>query len=601
MKTTASLVLASFSIAAFLVASSAPLHAQEGAQDEQQQEATDEPRRVRRLQDSVTTGEEWVPGQGQDVSRTINRKLGLAQRAIEAGNLTSPSDRSALKYFQDVLEIDAQNAQANAGIDQIANTLISRARQTAAGGNRPAAEALLQQARQLRPQSSTLAAAEEEILRNEELEAAQAAAQEAFDSGDMAAALAAYQAVQVIDPADEQADAGIKAIAAQWVTRAIEAIDAGDYDLAQQHLETAQGVDAENPQLTEVAERIESLRAGVLAQMREDIESALRVGDLEGADGALQSYLAAGGGDVEGLQQQLATARRIASFPVGSRFSDATYSPELIVVPAGSFQFGSPESEEGRYNNEGPQKTINFDIPFALGRHEVSVGEFRQFVDATGYETDAEQAGESTIFDTDEGQLGKKRRTYWIHDYKGDRADDEQPVLHVSHNDAIAYVQWLAQQTGESYRLPTETEFEYALRAGTTTAYWWGDDRPSSAVENLAGGGDSLGQWNWTEQGFSSYRDGNWGPTDVASFDPNPFGLHDAGGNALEWVADCYNKDIGLTPDDGGMQQSADCERRVVKGGSWASQPRRSRSAQRTPARPTQASCLVGFRVARDL
>jgi formylglycine-generating enzyme required for sulfatase activity len=189
----------------------------------------------------------------------------------------------------------------------------------------------------------------------------------------------------------------------------------------------------------------------------------------------------------------------------------------------------------------------------------------------------------------------------WRSDYRGAPASDDMPVLHVSARDAAAYAEWLSEQTGQRYRLPSEAEFEYALRAGGDTRYPWGDGPPPPGTANTTGGLDrSPGGRSWANA-FPGYGDGHWGPAPVGSFAPNPWGLHDLAGNVSEWVADCWHDDYRRAPKDGSAWVNPGCRDQVIRGGSWASSPAQTRSAWRAPAQVDTTNAKVGFRVARDL
>ncbi len=219
----------------------------------------------------------------------------------------------------------------------------------------------------------------------------------------------------------------------------------------------------------------------------------------------------------------------------------------------------------------------------------------------TGYRSDAERSGGSRIYNADTGRIDRQPGITWQHDYLGEPAGDDLPVIHVSWRDADAYAQWLARRTGRSYRLPTEAEFEYALRGGTSDRYWWGDGSPDEAVENVTGDGDrSTTRRSWTAA-FRRYEDGFWGPAPAGSLAANPFGLHDMGGNVMEWVEDCWHDSYARAPDDGSAWVNPGCERRVLRGGAWSSTPAMSRSAFRIASGEESTDARVGFRVARDL
>ena len=244
------------------------------------------------------------------------------------------------------------------------------------------------------------------------------------------------------------------------------------------------------------------------------------------AGGAWLRVEAPGGG--EGLRFVRASELEEAvgsSWNFGEVFRDCPECPELVVVPPGSFEMGSPSGEANRDDDEGPVHRVTFERPFAVGVYEVTFGEWDACVSGGGcggYRPDDEGWG------------------------RGNR-----PVVNVSWDDVKAYVDWLTGKTGEEYRLLSEAEWEYVARAGTRTAYWWGDDFGQNRA-NCHGCGDS-------------YR-----PTaPVGSFSANPFGLHDVHGNVWEWVEDCWNDSYDGAPSDGSAWESGNCERRVLRGGSW--------------------------------
>ncbi len=242
---------------------------------------------------------------------------------------------------------------------------------------------------------------------------------------------------------------------------------------------------------------------------------------------------------------------------------DGGLGPEMVVIPTGSFQMGSLNKELGRSNDEDPQHIVRI-RSFAMGQYEVTFDDYDRFAKATGRK-----------LPSDEG---------WG---RGNR-----PVINVSWHDAQAYAQWLSAQSGYTYRLPTEAEWEYAARAGTTTPYWWGDQASheqanygkESELLGLAQGRD---QWEHTAP--------------VGSFPPNPFGLYDTAGNVLEWVDDCYHDKYQGAPDDGsawGDKPSCD---RGIRSGAWSTYPRFLRSAIRFWNMPDATNGNLGFRLARAM
>jgi formylglycine-generating enzyme required for sulfatase activity len=181
------------------------------------------------------------------------------------------------------------------------------------------------------------------------------------------------------------------------------------------------------------------------------------------------------------VQGKRALERSPTTLTAGQIFRDCDQCPEMVVVPAGNFMMGSPKTEVGRFDPEGPQHPVTIATSFALGKYEVTVAEFKDFVQVTGYQTEAERNPDQGLAVWDE----KKDKWVWSKGQSwrspGFAQDDRHPVVGVSWNDAQAYVEWLAKRTGQAYRLPSEAEWEYAARAGTTTARFWGND-PNQGV-----------------------------------------------------------------------------------------------------------------------
>lgn len=297
-------------------------------------------------------------------------------------------------------------------------------------------------------------------------------------------------------------------------------------------------------------------------------------------------------------------------------------APAMSVLPAGTFMMGSAADEVERYVDEGPQHQVTFEKPFALGRTEVTVGQFRVFIEDTGYVTSAERGNGSYIREPESGLWRLRGSLNWRFDNEGKPARDDAPVVHVSWDDAKAYATWLSQQTGQRYRLPTEAEFEYANRAGSTTRYWWGDGPPKDVVVNVRGELDEsvtpLLVWPPTPEevsylykdgppppiSFKGYGDGFGGLAPVGSFKPNGFGLFDTTGNVWEWTEDCWHDSYVGAPGDGSAWTAgpgADCTVRVLRGASYYCFPRHVRSANRWFHWTIYRSMYVGFRVAREL
>ena len=248
---------------------------------------------------------------------------------------------------------------------------------------------------------------------------------------------------------------------------------------------------------------------------------------------------------------------------------------EMVSIPGGTFRMGDLSGERG--DDEKPVRNVT--VPaFRLGKYEVTTGQFRRFVEAMGYRTDAERnVG---------GNYSGCKRGSWDSSWRnpGFSVGDEQPVVCVSWNDAQAYIEWLAAQTGGNYRLPTEAEWEYAARAGSATEYSWGDDIGNNRANCRAYEcGDS---YEYTAP--------------VGSFPANAWGLHDMHGNVWEWVQDCWNDSYAGAPTDGSAWNSGDCRLRVLRGGSWSFSARNLFSAHRLWYARAYRLNYGGFRLAQD-
>jgi formylglycine-generating enzyme required for sulfatase activity len=267
----------------------------------------------------------------------------------------------------------------------------------------------------------------------------------------------------------------------------------------------------------------------------------------------------------------------------------------LVVIPAGSFMMGSPENEQGRQANEGPQRQVTLHQAIALGGGPVTVGQFRAFVEATGHQT----PGGCWRQDPERNEGGTDPALNWRN--PGFQQADDHPVVCVSWEDAQAYVRWLSRRTGQGYRLPTEAEWEYAARAGTRTRWWWGA-RNEDQCRHANGLDQRMVQvaHAWRRVGVAPCNDGFAYTSPVGRFAANRFGLHDMGGNVWQWVEDCYRDSYEGAPEDASQAvKGGDCFSRVLRGGSWYDSYWVLRSAFRLGDKPGNRSGDIGFRVAR--
>jgi formylglycine-generating enzyme required for sulfatase activity len=583
-------------------------------QDDEEQEDT---QRVRRLRDSLAVDptQEWVPGSNtDDRSREINRKLSLADRAMAAGELIEPANANAFEYYNAVLEIDSGNVRAREGIEALVSLLLEQVETALQSGQRSEAQQLIGSIRRIQPDHPRLAEIQDRVNRRAELEQLLQTAEQQIANHQLTAvdgdnALASLNAAAAIDPSNARVQSGLEQVQSLLIADAESAAQANEFEQAFELLEQAGAIQGQSDRIAASWNTVVALQEGGWEQQTGAISALIGSNQLDQADAELALLESSGftGSSLQQLRARLSEARVLADHPPRSRLTDAFVSgqgsgPEMVVIGAGRFTMGSPNSENGRKDNEGPQQQIQFERPFALGRTEVSVGQFRQFVEATGYQTDIEQQDiESTFYDVADGSLKKISNINWKRDYENKLARDHYPVIHVSWNDAMAYISWLSEATGRDYRLASESEFEYSLRAGSQGRYWWGDRSPKEKVENLTGERDGNdGPWEWPTS-FRRYGDDHWGPAPVGTFMSNDNDIQDAGGNVMEWLADCYVATLDGIPRDGSPRIESDCERRVVKGASWASTPDQARSAYRSAAGSSRSASIIGFRVARNL
>jgi len=287
----------------------------------------------------------------------------------------------------------------------------------------------------------------------------------------------------------------------------------------------------------------------------------------------------------------IATAQRAHADQPAREFKECALCPIMVAVPAGEFVMGSPASEPGRFDAEGPQHRVAIRA-FALGKYDVATDEFLRFLRTTGYQPKPCNPILNEVWHSPGHGLAYPPY---------DTVPPRWPAVCLDWNDANAYIDWINQQVRREhpslnarksgpYRLPSEAEWEYAARAGTTTARWWGND-PGSGLAVCNGCGS---KWDYSQL------------SNVDSFKPNAFGLYGMLGNAWQWTADCWHMTYVGAPTNGrAWTTGGDCARHVVRGGSWDNVPIFVRSAARTGAendgKTYDYSTLTGFRIARDL
>ncbi|GAA0720077.1 formylglycine-generating enzyme family protein [Dokdonella soli] len=546
-------------------------------------------------------------------TKEVAALLKKARNTEEQGALLEPKEGNAIALYREVLAAAPNNIEAEAALERIGGALRDWTLAAIDRGDENAAQRYLAVYAELPHIDDELASARARLKTLRQIlpmlthAASLMKAGHATEPAD-ASALAVYRNVLKLDPGNRLADAGLAEIEHGYLDHALADAAQDNFTDADSMLAQASAIRPGSQALLETRTRIDGIRGQraetVLAQAR----SALDSGNADLAE-QLARKAQSISPDLAGLDKfnlRLRNARLYASLSPGQvirdRFLDiAGNAPAVVVIPTGEFVMGSPADEVGHTDSEEPQRRVRIEVGFALGQSELTVGQFREFVRAAEYVSDAEKLGASAVYEESSGRIADRRGMTWQNDYRGERASDNLPVINISWNDASAYLTWLSARTGKHYRLPSEAEFEYAERAGSHTRYPWGDGNPDKVVGNFTGEGDrSPTKRSWSVA-FPHYSDGYWGPAPVKSFPADAFGLYDMEGNVSEWVEDCWHDNYVRAPRDSAAWVNPGCAQRVVRGGSWGSDPDQVRSAFRIAAPADTRSARVGIRVARDL
>lgn len=526
--------------------------------------------------------------------------------------------QSAIPLYLAILKLTPDDAQARAGLARALNGLLKAGDEALAQSDRD--EEALSRAHEIAAVARTVNPADPEVILyltrvdladhllqlNEqgERDLRENRLGEATDG-----ALRKFRAVLALRPSQPRAMQGLAAVESALIRRAEGAAERGEFGAARYWLRQAAKLRPDSSTNADAAARVEAIRARLVARWHDEGIAALGEADgLSLARRKLADVLRiAKPGDAAAadLRARIELAAHYGLFRPGQTFTDAlrdgARGPQMVVVPHGGFRMGARENEPGTGKAEWPSHYVRFDRGFAMSRNEVTVGEFRRFMQATGHRARATRRGHSIVYDERSGNFVRRSGVDWRSDYVGNPAADDLPVLHVSARDAEAYTDWLTHQSGHRYRLPSEAEFEYAVRAGNDGAWPWGNGRPPSGSGNLTGSLDRSPSGRTWSNAFQRYGDGYWGPSPVGRDRPNRYGIHDLAGNVSEWTADCWHEGYRRAPADGRAWVNPGCRTRVIRGGSWASSPAQTRSAWRMSASADITNARLGFRVVRDL
>jgi formylglycine-generating enzyme len=291
--------------------------------------------------------------------------------------------------------------------------------------------------------------------------------------------------------------------------------------------------------------------------------------------------------------------KSVKSLALPSLLKNQPITPSVVNVPSGCFQMGSPESETGRNKDEAQHRACV--KGFKLAKNEVTVEEFSKFIEATHFLTDAEkntyEPGCWSYEKKTDQAWGWRSGASWKHPIQGAYPLKNFPVVCVSYNDVMAYIEWLNAETGHEYRLPSEEEWEYAARAGTTTAHYWGNNSDIACGYANVADNTASGSFKWPEAHHC--MDGHYFAATVKSYRANSFNLHDMLGNAWEWVCSKYEDKysgrektcLSAKPDDETLIS--------IRGGGWNADATRVRAAHRNWGVAWSRQANLGFRLLR--
>ncbi len=570
----------------------------------------------------------WTPVVDAVPAARFRAALRAAADAVEAGRLLTPAAEpasgeagdappgqdgpGALELYLGVLATDPAQAEALAGVEAIVDLMLVQGRAALAEGRIADGQRVERVIVRAMPQHAGLASYRQAIEAATRAQAlarrgdARFAAGRIFKPEGKGAVVAYRDALQAF-PDFIPASDGLARLQADHLNRALSSAQRGDYAASERLQADAARILPGSTALQDMAARIVELRQARTEQLLAQGHAAVDALDLELAAGRLAEAervsLQARG--LDALNERIGLARHYGRFRPGQVFREPLAAggegPEMVVLPHGVFSMGSPDGEPGRQDSEGPRHEVAFQRGFAMARSETSVGEFSQFVQATRFRSLATRRGRSTVYDERGGAMSEHSGVDWRRDHAGNPAGPTLPVVHVAFEDAEAYVAWLSAQTGERYRLPSEAEFEYALRGGRAEAYAWGDGLPTRVVGNLTGDTDQSRLKRRWSNAIKGYGDGHWGPAPVRSYPPEAFGTFDLVGNVSEWVQDCWHDSYRRAPSDGSAWVNPGCEDRVMRGASWASTLDRARSAYRQSTPATTTHARLGLRVVREL
>lgn len=457
-------------------------------------------------EESAETVAQWQPPPVDLGETPLAQVRQRAAEALKEDRLYRSADDAIPLYLAIQQRSEGKDAASRRGLEQARRRLLERGHALVEQTDRQ--DNALEQARELAIVALALAPEDPKVRALQlEVETAQRvlgfnrAGEDDLRNGrlgeDGNGALVNFRDAAQLDPDNPRTRQGLAAVESALLRRAEQAAETANFVAARYWLQMAGQVRERAPTIADARARIERMRRAQIAALRDaGLRDLTTPRGLKPAGEKLAEVLriADPGDPVAGdLRRRLELATHYGSFRPGQVFTDGLKvggrGPQMIVVPHGAFRMGAGDYEPGASDNERPAHYVRFARGFAMSITEVTVAEFRQFVEATKARPRATRRGHSVVYDERSGNFIRRSGVDWQSDYNGAQAAPNSPVMHVSIRDAEAYATWLSEQTGRHYHLPSEAEFEYALRAGTTGRYPWGNPacrRPMRATSPAA-------------------------------------------------------------------------------------------------------------------
>lgn len=540
---------------------------------------------------------------------TVDDLLKLAQLAHEQGHDFFPDNQNTLVYLLHAKELGVDSPEIDELLTTVNATLYTEAEQAIRDYDAQTLTALTSRLKSINENDANINDYTKQISVIYTLERLTTEAQQYLQDNSLYQddqkdavhtllnALKIDQSYQPLLEMKSQTLASIQAIA-------LRAAQEHDFLIADQQTRIMQELDGSHPYTLSTINDIRQQKQSRFAYLDQQFYIAINDLNLIRANAMIEELteLEVAASQLSGYQQLFEKTKLYGAYQIGDEFNDLTTNgqpgPTMVVMPTDSFYMGSQTGPK----HQRPRHLVEIEYGFAVAKNEITVGQFKLFIESSNYQTTAEKNNRSKVYDEGTGRFKNKYNINWRHDYLGKLADENLPVIHVSWQDVNAYTQWISRSTGEDYRLLSESEFEYILANGKNTLYPWGDEEPQQVWSNFSGAKDKFkrSRIRWRE-GFSEYSDGYWGPAPVGSFISNMLGLNDLSGNVMEWVDDCWHDSYIRAPGDGSAWVNRGCENRVIRGGNWGSANIEYTIHHRIKAETDLTDPRLGFRVAKTI